>query len=156
MQNVPLQSYCLLNQFFGIPFYLRNKMVSCEFIISSVSLLATKLITGVPRLKKKDSKQFVNNMPKHLTVKKLFTRIITLTRTGRQRSTPGDVMSALCPAVWWPTLGKLCVHRLAGFILPVVKLLHYVLVRKWSTVLQISILHYQRPVSHPGNFSAQN
>ena len=61
-------------------------------------MLATKLTTGVPRLKKKDSKQFVNNMPKHLIVTRLFTHITTLTRTGQQRSTPGDVMLALCPA----------------------------------------------------------
>ena len=48
---------------------------------------------------------------------------------------PAEKYSGGCYVSFMPcgvmtTLGKLCVHQLAGFILPVVKLLHYVLVRK--------------------------
>ena len=65
-----------------------------------VLLLVIKHVIGVQRLKKKkESKQFVNSMPKYLTAKRRFTHIITSTRTGQQRSTLGDVMSALCPVV---------------------------------------------------------
>lgn len=71
----------------------------CLNLLFLVLLLVIKHVIGVQRLKKKESKQFVNSMPKYLTAKRRFTHIITLTRTGQQRSTLGDVMSALCPVV---------------------------------------------------------
>ena len=71
----------------------------CLHLLFLVLLLVIKHVTGVQRLKKKESKQFVNSMLKYLTAKRRFTHIITSTRTGQQRSTLEDVMSALCPVV---------------------------------------------------------
>ena len=71
----------------------------CLNLLFLVLLLVIKHVIGVQRLKKKESRQFVNSMPKYLTAKRRFTHIIILTRTGQQRSTLGDVMSALCPVV---------------------------------------------------------
>ena len=71
----------------------------CFNLLFLALLLVIKLVIGVQRLKKKESKQFVNSMPKYLTAKRPSTHIITSTRTGQQRNTLGDVMSALCPVV---------------------------------------------------------
>ena len=71
----------------------------CLNLLFLVLLLVIKHVIGVQRLNKKESKQFVNSMPKYLTAKRRFIHIITLTRTGQQRSTLEDVMSALCPVV---------------------------------------------------------
>ena len=73
-------------------------LVGMVFSFSAL-LLVIKLVIGVPRLKKKESKRFVNSMPKYLTVRKLFIHIIMLTRTGWQRNILEDVISALCHVV---------------------------------------------------------
>lgn len=75
---------------------IANVCLNPLFLVLS---LVIKHVIGVQRLKKKESKQFVNSMPKYLTAKRRFIHIITSTRTGQQRSTLEDVMSALCPVV---------------------------------------------------------
>ena len=52
-----------------------NNLIQTTFC-SLVLLLATKPGTGVPRLRKKESKQFVSSMRRRLTARRPFIRII--------------------------------------------------------------------------------
>ena len=61
-------------------------------VLSSV----IKPFTGAQRLRKKESKQVVNSMPRLSIVKKLFIQLTILTETGQQKSILEGVMSVLC------------------------------------------------------------